>query len=154
MGLGWLFAARRYVGVPVLGKLVLPPDDVDRPHVAHAHVPEERYQLVVDDVFLGDPGVLAYARLHLGGVHLNELGERHVHGPVVRAFELAFPHGGLHLGGEAALCLVALRAARVAVVALHVERTVVVILVLLTWEILTPFPPNTAPCLDVLKYGE
>ena len=53
------------VGVPVLGELVLPPDDVDRPHVAHAHVPEERHELVVDDVLLGDPRVLAYARLHL-----------------------------------------------------------------------------------------
>ena len=117
------------VGVPVLGELVLPPDDVDRPHVAHAHVPEERHELVVDDVFLGDPRVLAYARLHLGGVHLDELGERHVHGPAVKALELALPHCGLHLGGEAALRLVALRAAGVAVVALHVERAVVAILV-------------------------
>ena len=117
------------VGVPVLGELVLPPDDVDRPHVAHAHVPEERHELVVDDVLLGDPRVLAYARLHLGGVHLDELGERHVHGPAVKALELALPHCGLHLGGEAALRLVALRAAGVAVVALHVERAVVVILV-------------------------
>ena len=77
------------VGVPVLGELVLPPDDVDRPHVAHAHAPEKRHQLVVDDVFLGDPRVLAYARPHLGGVHLNELGERHVHGSAVKALELA-----------------------------------------------------------------
>ncbi|GEM_PF-5851570 len=117
------------VGVPVLGELVLPPDDVDRPHVAHAHVPEERHELVVDDVLLGDPRVLAYARLHLGGVHLDELGERHVHGPAVKALELALPHCGLHLGGEAALRLVALRAAGVAVVALHVERAVAVVLV-------------------------
>ena len=46
------------VGIPVFGELVLPPDDVDRPHVAHAHV------------------------------------------PAVKAFELAFPHGGLHLAGD------------------------------------------------------
>lgn len=30
--------------------------------VAHTHVPEERHEPVVDDLLLGDPGVLAYAR--------------------------------------------------------------------------------------------
>ena len=38
---------------------VLPPDDVDGPYFAHAHVAEERDEFALDDVLLGEPGVLA-----------------------------------------------------------------------------------------------
>lgn len=39
--------------------------------------------LVLDHVLLGQPGVLPDSRPDLGGVHVDEVREEHVHGAVV-----------------------------------------------------------------------
>ncbi len=71
------------VGVLVVDKLVLPADDVDGLDLGHPHLPEEGDDLVLDHVLLGQPGVLPDSRPNLGGVHVDEVREEHVHGAVV-----------------------------------------------------------------------
>ena len=111
---------------------VLPPDDVDGPYVAHAHVAKERQELALDDALLGEPGVLADPRPHLRLVDLAEVGEGHVHGVVLEGLEVLLPKKRLELGLEPLLRLVPLGPARVAVVELRVEETC--LLVLIGWH--------------------
>ena len=71
---------RLSVLVPVLDQLVLPTNHIYRLDFVHSHVAEERSTLVVDDVLFVDPAVLPDARLDLGGIHIHEVPEGHVHG--------------------------------------------------------------------------
>ncbi|CAB0805023.1 hypothetical protein FRC0265_00507 [Corynebacterium diphtheriae] len=111
---------------------VLPPDDVDGPNIAHAHIAEERQELALDDVLLCEPGVLADPRPHLRLVDLAEVGEGHVHGVVLEGLEVLLPQKRLELGLKPLLRLVPLGPARVAVVELHVEEAC--LLVLIGWH--------------------
>lgn len=108
----------------MVDKLVLPADDVDGLDLGHPHLPEEGDDLVLDHVFLGQPGVLPDSRLDLGGVHVDEVRKEHIHGPIVDRQEVLFPHECFVLGGKAPLDLMPLRTPAVTVEALGVERPV------------------------------
>lgn len=86
---------RRGIGFAVLvlvrDQLVLPAHDVDRLDLVHAYLAEERDDLVGDDVLLGYPSVFPDSRFNLGGVHLDEVPEGHVHGPQMARPEVLLP---------------------------------------------------------------
>lgn len=112
------------VGVPVVDKLVLPTNDINRLDLGHPHLPEEGNNLVFDHVLLGQPGVIPDSRLDLGSVHVDEVREEHVHGAVMDCQEVLLPHKRFELGGKAPLDLMALRTPAITVEALGVERPV------------------------------
>ena len=115
---------RLAIGVLVVDEQVLPANDVDGLDLRHPHLPEERDDLVLDHVFLGQPGVLPDSGLNLGGIYVDEVGKGHVHGPVMDSKEVLLPHERFKLGGKAPLDLVPLSAPAVSVEALGVERPV------------------------------
>ena len=122
--------AERLAGVVVGSEhLILPVDHVLAGDVVHAHLAEERDQLRLDDVLLGEPGVLLEPGAHVLFVALDKRLERHRHGAVHGCQEVRLPYRRRCLGDETALGLVAVLAILVVVVALHDPALAVIALV-------------------------
>ena len=98
----------RRIGLPVLvpavQHLVLPGQDVLRLNLRNLALAEVRQQLRADDVFLGVPGVLLDAALHVGGIDLHKAGKGHIEIALRLVHLLALPGQRLSLGGKPALC--------------------------------------------------
>ena len=87
-------------------ELVLPLHDVQARYLGHSLFAEPGKDPRLDGVLLLTPCVLAQPRLEVGGVHLEELGERHGHGASRRGDEVVLPRLRLLWGGKAPLALV------------------------------------------------